>query len=801
MKLIECYIENFGKIKNKHISFSDGLNCIKDDNGSGKTTLSVFIKVMLYGMSDTKKASLEENDRRHYLPWDGSTAIGSLTFATGDKQYRIERSFAQKASDDTFSLYDCHTGKASDDYSEKVGEELFGIDADGFERTVFLSERALTPKSENKSVSAKLSDLVGCDGDIGVMDNAMKLLEEQRKFYYKKGGSGELSNTKLKIVEATKKLERLADLETDAENIEKRTLELQEESKKLTEERSRLTKEREESALASARADLKRRYEELKQELSKLSETERSLLDFFGGTPPTFAEVTENSLKLTEAESIEKKISADCESDEFKELKNYFFQKIDDGEKEKIRAAIYEEKSRRESISSDEAVRLSKKFSKRIPTQREVDELITLAVNTSSQRKKGAKFSFLIAGSALAVLGICLGLFASFAFLLISVLGIASIIFAFVGIKSNIEPKDKYNEFYISVSDSDAPEESLILSDLYEIKLDIEKAEALRETEKRIAASNTLTEFCNKFSTDFPDNIAFAEEILKKHERYVTLISRDQYRIEETERLKKRAEELRSSAREFIEKYPTQSDAPFNEIHEKLNEYERITLSISDKKRELQKFGEQYVTEKANESVSRSCDEISAELMAVEEKLSEIEREKAVSNRAYQELCAELESKDEVTIRLSELEELYEKQAQNYGVVIKTKEYLERAKDEMTAKYLGKTKSGFIKYSSLIGGESDDRFEMTTDFGVTKLEGASTKPTDAYSRGTKDLYNLASRLGLIDSLYENEEPFLILDDPFIAFDDEKIGSALALLKKLGKERQIIYFTCSSSRSV
>ena len=41
------------------------------------------------------------------------------------------------------------------------------------------------------------------------------------------------------------------------------------------------------------------------------------------------------------------------------------------------------------------------------------------------------------------------------------------------------------------------------------------------------------------------------------------------------------------------------------------------------------------------------------------------------------------------------------------------------------------------------------------------------------SRGMRDLYNLAVRFALIDSLYENEEPFVILDDPFIAFDDAK----------------------------
>ena len=90
---------------------------------------------------------------------------------------------------------------------------------------------------------------------------------------------------------------------------------------------------------------------------------------------------------------------------------------------------------------------------------------------------------------------------------------------------------------------------------------------------------------------------------------------------------------------------------------------------------------------------------------------------------------------------------------------------------------------------------------MDTDFGITKQEGATTKSIEAYSRGTRDLYNLAARLALVDSLYELEKPPVILDDPFTAFDDKKTYAALKLLKEFSKERQIIYFTCAKSRTI
>ena len=132
---------------------------------------------------------------------------------------------------------------------------------------------------------------------------------------------------------------------------------------------------------------------------------------------------------------------------------------------------------------------------------------------------------------------------------------------------------------------------------------------------------------------------------------------------------------------------------------------------------------------------------------------------------------------------------------------MKTKSFLSEAKDNLTAKYLSKTKSAFDKYISYISGEESDGFSMNTSFEIMKNERGSLKDTEAYSRGTKDLYALATRFALIDSLYENETPFIILDDPFAYFDDVRLKNALAVIQKLAEEKQIIYFTCAESREI
>ena len=119
----------------------------------------------------------------------------------------------------------------------------------------------------------------------------------------------------------------------------------------------------------------------------------------------------------------------------------------------------------------------------------------------------------------------------------------------------------------------------------------------------------------------------------------------------------------------------------------------------------------------------------------------------------------------------------------------------------LTSKYLGKTKESFERYVGIISGLSNAELEMDTDFGVSRREGGITRTSEAYSRGTRDLYSLAARLALSDSLYDGELPFIVLDDPFISFDDKKTSAARKLLSVLAKERQIIYFTCSEARRV
>lgn len=78
MKLLECHVDNFGKLSNYEYRFSESLTVIQEPNGFGKSTLAAFIKAMLYGFPRTAGRNVAGNERKKYLPWQGGTYGGSL---------------------------------------------------------------------------------------------------------------------------------------------------------------------------------------------------------------------------------------------------------------------------------------------------------------------------------------------------------------------------------------------------------------------------------------------------------------------------------------------------------------------------------------------------------------------------------------------------------------------------------------------------------------------------------------------------------------------------------------------------
>jgi exonuclease SbcC len=67
---------------------------------------------------------------------------------------------------------------------------------------------------------------------------------------------------------------------------------------------------------------------------------------------------------------------------------------------------------------------------------------------------------------------------------------------------------------------------------------------------------------------------------------------------------------------------------------------------------------------------------------------------------------------------------------------------------------------------------------------------------DSLSRATQDQIYLAARMSLLELVCEGRRPPLLLDDPFVNYDDSRVENTIRLLRELYGEHQIVLFTCT-----
>ena len=101
----------------------------------------------------------------------------------------------------------------------------------------------------------------------------------------------------------------------------------------------------------------------------------------------------------------------------------------------------------------------------------------------------------------------------------------------------------------------------------------------------------------------------------------------------------------------------------------------------------------------------------------------------------------------------------------------------------------------FNKYISIITNGQYRSVSLDDKFNLRLAEKNSYREFDYFSKGLTDLGMFCLRLSLIDTMYGENLPFLILDDPFVNYDNQKMQMALQLLSERSKKCQIIYFTC------
>lgn len=200
MKLLECHIENFGAFHDFDLTFNDGLNVVMQPNGWGKTTLAAFVKAMFYGFDGKRVRNVSENERLRYKPWQGGAYGGYLDFEANGRELRVARTFGATKGRDTYKLVDLRTETSVvSEVGEDLGEWLFGLDANAFQKSVYIVQNGFDADGSATGLRNRLNSLVNEADDVAGLDAALKALDERRKFYKKTGNRGEIADISARL--------------------------------------------------------------------------------------------------------------------------------------------------------------------------------------------------------------------------------------------------------------------------------------------------------------------------------------------------------------------------------------------------------------------------------------------------------------------------------------------------------------------------------------------------------------------------------------------------------------------------
>ncbi len=200
MKIIELNIIEFGCLKNKVISFGDGMNILNGENESGKSTVMLFIRFMLYGLP---KRTSKSYDRERSLSFDGHRAAGSMTLSHGGKTYKIERSAVGTSKiSEALSVVCTDTGEQ---IKAEPHEIFLGVPSEVFESSCAVGQMRAANISRAEAASSIENLMVSADESIDVKKVLEKLDKVRKEYKLNKGDGGILYNTQKEISELTLK--------------------------------------------------------------------------------------------------------------------------------------------------------------------------------------------------------------------------------------------------------------------------------------------------------------------------------------------------------------------------------------------------------------------------------------------------------------------------------------------------------------------------------------------------------------------------------------------------------------------
>lgn len=863
MKFISCHIENFGTLHNYDTDFSDGANIICEENGWGKSTFAAFVRAMFYGLDGKGKKSIEANERMRYKPWQGGVFGGSITFEAGGKEYTLNRVFGDKTDEfelrytdtnlistdytenigtelfkidrESFSRTmfigqnDCAT-RQTDDINAKIGNLTDNTnDINNYEKAAEKLKNMLNAMSATRNTGsiAKRKTLITeterkVSAGSGISDSIDKVQDMLQK------EQGKLSDWAAKRKEnndVLKKVSSMQEVVVKKKQWEGLKQKIKEKEQMLSDSKSAFpmdvpSKDEIKNCITDAGE-----YDRQKEKMTHYSLSEKdmedydSLLSRFENGVPSEDELVTSLQNATRYRNLKQEQMSEqlstSEKDRFDVLDGRFAD--DEGNASSMLGLWNERNTKNATIQSNNIA------------------LTTLKSTLEAKKSSNGIITLLIISMTALVLGIILA---------VAVKPVIGIIVVIVGVvlagmfgskdadvvetspeienmhknidddtafveKTEAEVKaylEKHGKVYDEYSANAMLQE--INNEYFEyksLKSKVEKINTNNSKDELKSIAGAISELLAQYNYPTDDN-SFSDNLYRlknDSERYKLIANKKS----EYDTADKKAAECYGRLENILSKY---GFVPNDNISEQLEDmrdraevYHRNKLVYDEAKRELVDF------ESANDVDAIKNAEITTDLPTLEElhkkeeEISDAQENCLGAIRDYNRQLEELEEQysewEDTKVRLEELKQEQKEEQEKSTLLAVVRDKLSAAKDAITSKYTKPILDSFNKYYSLVTNDITTRFYLDANTKITVEQLGKQREVETQSMGYRDLISICLRIALVDAMYENEKPVLILDDPFTNLDDAKMTEAKQLMDEISKKYQLIYLTCSNSR--
>ena len=888
MRLISLHVENFGRLSDYTLEAEPGLNVILRENGWGKSTLAAFIRVMFYSFTGGSKRKDAENERKRYRPWKQSGVYGGqLTFEKGDRRYRIERVFGMKDREDTFRLYDADTNLPSGDFSERIGEELFQIDAAAFSRTAFTGQEDIRTQATS-SIHAKIGDLSRFDDDMNRYEEVREQFKKEMDSLTPQRKTGAISRLRDRLSGLRAELGGRTAAEKTAERLTLSIAEKKEERRGIELRQKELAEKMQEAAGYHDGGSLLDKYELLLKNEAEEEERLAQALSYFPKDVPDMARVEMESAEAGRIFGAIQAAQGLSLSHEETERMNRLIRMFNTGmpseeRMEQVSRTIAEMTRMRQweaanRLTEEEEQRRRREaalFENGVPEDEAMDRLVDMwnererlagaeqserAAYREMREMQGVEFDhrteiriaaahrrkltvillglvFMLAGFGLEYFGYPLYGF---------ITGISGGILLLAGLLIKARKKKD-----TGAGLQEAREEAMAGGRAGEMREEI-----ARKKERLLEIDGTIQEFLALYGFGFvPEEVddrlyeirRSAEDFRRLSVQYdtwrdrnygekclymeeeISAFFRNYYeepegswtdllqelrqdaaeyaalsaRLSEARRARERVRGMQRNLGEFVLSLglPVKSDvaAQMTEIRDRVKEIRLHSDGLEERRAKRQEFEELYDMETlraqaaaARESsiseLNRQRDELAAEKEAVDREISELRRQLEGTRE-------QLEDLEEKELQEERIEQEINRDMHRFDLLGDTRKYLERAMQQFSVRYMDPVRNAFGRYYTMLTGQDASRFRMDSALNVTLMEDGAQRDTELLSAGYRDLVGICSRMAMVDAMYRDEKPFLVMDDPFVNLDDSKQEHGLEFLREVSADYQILYFTC------